>query len=142
MLNRWVIAQPDAERALALSRELGLALPTALVLVGRGMSDPDQARHFLVPRLSALRLPDRMAGFARAVERLAHAVRNGEPIGVFGDYDVDGITTAALLASFLRACGATVWCRVARRDAGYGFGVSDADELAARGCRVVVTADC
>src|SRR5262245_25520784 len=142
MLNRWVIAQPDAERARTLSEELALALPTALVMVGRGLGDPEQARHFLLPRLSALRVPDRMAGFPRAVERLAHAVRTAEPIGVFGDYDVDGITTAALLTSFLRACGATTFCRVARRDAGYGFGVADAEELCARGCRVVVTGDC
>src|SRR5262252_2322346 len=103
MLNRWVIAQPDAEQARALAEELAIAMPTALVMVGRGLRDPDDARKFLAPRLGALRPPDRMAGFARAVERLARAVRTREPIGVFGDYDVDGITTTALLASFLHA---------------------------------------
>ena len=58
---------------------------------------------------------------ALAVGRIADAVQRGERIGVFGDYDVDGVTTAALLTSFLRASGAHVECAVARREAGYGF---------------------
>src|SRR5262245_44321505 len=77
-----------------------------------------------------------------AVERIAHAVERGERIGVFGDYDVDGITTAALLTSFLRASGAHVECAVARRDAGYGFTKSAASDFVARGCKVIVTGDC
>jgi len=77
-----------------------------------------------------------------AVGRLADAVDRGERIGVFGDYDVDGITTAALLTSFLRGAGAQVECAVARRDAGYGFTKSAAIDFADRGCNVVVTGDC
>src|SRR5262245_17246553 len=79
---------------------------------------------------------------ARAVGRIADAVARGERIGVFGDYDVDGVTTAALLTSFLRAAGAEVEVAVARRDAGYGFTTAAAADLAARGCRVVITGDC
>ena len=142
MHERWKIAEPDAERARALAAELALSEPTARVMIARGLADPDAARRFLAPRLGELRTPERMAGFARAVERLASAVRGGEPIGVFGDYDVDGVTTAALLTSFLRACGATVHPRVARRDAGYGFGVPVATTLADRGCRDIITGDC
>jgi single-stranded-DNA-specific exonuclease len=66
----------------------------------------------------------------------------GERIGVFGDYDVDGVTTAALLTAFLRAAGAAVEVAVARRDAGYGFTAAAAADFAARGCRVIVTGDC
>ena len=61
---------------------------------------------------------------------------------MFGDYDVDGITTAALLTSFLRAAGAEVEAAVARRDAGYGFTREAAADFAARGCKVVITGDC
>jgi single-stranded-DNA-specific exonuclease len=142
MDSSWSIARPDLDQARLLANELALAQPTALVMVGRGLGDPDIARRFLEPRLSALRPPEGMAGFARALERIARAVRTGEPIGVFGDYDVDGVTTAALLTSFLRACGATVHVRVARREAGYGFGVVDALALADLGCSLVVTGDC
>jgi single-stranded-DNA-specific exonuclease len=66
----------------------------------------------------------------------------GRRIGVFGDYDVDGVTTAALLTGFLRSVGATVEVAVARRDAGYGFTAPAAADFAARGCEVIITGDC
>ena len=78
----------------------------------------------------------------RAVDRIAEAVTRGERFGVFGDYDVDGVTTAALLTSFLRAAGAEVECAVARRDAGYGFTMAAAADFAKRGCKLVITGDC
>src|SRR5439155_6187502 len=112
--------------------------------------DPERGRRFLAPRLADLRSPDgglagathAMAGFSRAVERLGRAVLDGETVGVFGDYDVDGVTTCALLSRYLLDLGARVVPRVARRDAGYGFGVADADGFVEAGCAVVVTGDC
>ena len=94
---------------------------TARCLVARGVVEPRDAQGFIDPRLAALRPPSGLAGLSVAVERIANAVERGEPIGVFGDYDVDGITTAALLTSFLRTAGARVHAAVARREAGYGF---------------------
>jgi single-stranded-DNA-specific exonuclease len=115
---------------------------TARCLVARGVVEPRDAQGFIDPRLAALRPPSGLAGLPLAVERIARAVERGERIGVFGDYDVDGITTAALLTSFLRAAGAQVECAVARRDAGYGFTKEAAIDFAERGCSVVVTGDC
>jgi single-stranded-DNA-specific exonuclease len=115
---------------------------TARCLVGRGVTEPRAAQGFIDPRLAALRPPVGLAGLARAVSRIADAVAADQRIGVFGDYDVDGVTTAALLTSFLRAAGATVEVAVARRDAGYGFTPEAAADFAARGCAVVVTGDC
>jgi single-stranded-DNA-specific exonuclease len=115
---------------------------TARCLVGRGVIEPRDAQGFIDPRLAALRPPTGLAGMPRAVGRIADAVVAGQRIGVFGDYDVDGVTTAALLTAFLRAAGATVEVAVARRDAGYGFTAAAAADFAARGCRVIVTGDC
>src|SRR6185503_16197767 len=115
---------------------------TARCLVARGVVEPSEAQGFIDPRLAALRPPAGLAGLAHAVGRIADAVTRGERIGVFGDYDVDGVTTAALLTAFLRASGATVEVAVARRDAGYGFTVAAAADFAARGCSVIVTGDC
>ena len=115
---------------------------TARCLVGRGVIEPRDAQSFIDPRLAALRPPTGLAGMPRAVGRIADAVVAGERIGVFGDYDVDGVTTAALLTAFLRAAGATVEVAVARRDAGYGFTPAAAADFAARGCQVIVTGDC
>ncbi len=115
---------------------------TARCLVARGVTEPRDAQGFIDPRLAALRPPTGLAGMPRAVERIADAVVAGRRIGVFGDYDVDGVTTAALLTGFLRSVGATVEVAVARRDAGYGFTPAAAADFAARGCEVIVTGDC
>ena len=106
------------------------------------MIEPRAAQGFIDPRLAALRPPTGLTGMPRAVGRIADAVVAGARIGVFGDYDVDGVTTAALLTSFLRASGASVEVAVARRDAGYGFTPAAAEDFATRGCRVVITGDC
>jgi single-stranded-DNA-specific exonuclease len=125
-----------------ISSALRVHSVTARCLVARGMTEPQDARGFVDPRLAALRPPAGLAGMTAAVSRVADAVVCGERIGVFGDYDVDGVTTAALLTSFLRASGASVEAAVARRDAGYGFTAEAAAEFARRGCTLVVTGDC
>ena len=104
--------------------------------------EPKDAQGFIDPRLAALRPPTNLAGMCDAVRRIADAVARGERIGVFGDYDCDGVTTAALLTSFLRASGAQVACAVASREAGYGFTTAAATDFASRGCTLVVTGDC
>ena len=78
---------------------------TARVLLGRGLGAAPAATRFLAPRLADLRLPEGIADLPRAVERLERAVLAGERIGIFGDYDVDGVTTAAVLALALRGLG-------------------------------------
>jgi single-stranded-DNA-specific exonuclease len=125
-----------------LAGALRVRVATARCLVGRGMTEPRDAQGFIDPRLAALRPPTGLAGMSRAVGRIADAVIAGQRIGVFGDYDVDGVTTAALLTAFLRSVGATVEVAVARRDAGYGFTPAAAADFAARGCDVIVTGDC
>lgn len=128
-----------------MGERLGLRYLTAQILINRGIRDEQEARRYLDPRLSDLRPPEGtqpMAGFGVAVERLKQAVINRETIGIFGDYDVDGVTTCALLTDFLNRAGATVSPRVARRSDGYGFGKGDAQDLAAVGCSLIVTGDC
>ncbi|MDX2087977.1 MAG: single-stranded-DNA-specific exonuclease RecJ [Kofleriaceae bacterium] len=132
----------DEQIVSRLASALRVRPATARCLAARGVNDPREAQGFIDPRLAALRPPAGLAGMPKAVERIADAVMRGERIGVFGDYDVDGVTTAALLTSFLRGCGATVEVAVARRDAGYGFTVGAAQDFVTRGCSLVVTGDC
>jgi len=132
----------DERLVTKIAASLRVRPATARCLVARGVTEPSEAQGFIDPRLAALRPPLGLAGMAPAVGRLADAVQRGERIGVFGDYDVDGVTTAALLTSFLRASGAAVECAVARRDAGYGFTTDAAADFARRECKVVVTGDC
>ena len=138
----WRAPSVDESRAGALAAALGLRPLTARLLVARGMAEAERASRFLAPKLADLRRPDGMADLPRALDRLTAALSGGETIGVFGDYDVDGVTTAAVLTLALRACGGRVLPRAASRHAGYGLGVADVDRFASDGCRVLVTGDC
>ncbi len=138
----WRAPAVDDERVAALAAEANLRPLTARVLAGRGIVRADLASRFLDPRLADLRRPDGMADLGRAIERLVAALGAAETIGVFGDYDVDGVTTAATLTAALRAFGGRVIARAASRQAGYGVGVDDVARFAAEGCRVLVTGDC
>lgn len=129
-----------SERLQARAGELGLH-PVALGLLrARGIED-DDLRAFLAPSLGMLRPPATMAGFEAALDLLETARRHRWRVGVFGDYDVDGVTTAALLTTYLEALGLPVVARVAHRERGYGFGLDDARALAEAGVRLVVTGD-
>ena len=138
----WTIRQLDGTAVSELALALGVRPVTARALAGRGIVDPALARAYLEPKLAELRPPAGLAGLSRAVDRICRAVCAGEQVGCFGDYDVDGVTTAALVTGFLRRVGVTAWPRVARREAGYGFGNGDAEWFAGRGATLVVTGDC
>src|SRR5690606_13559068 len=90
-------------------------------MFARGFIDAGEQSLFCEPMLGQLRPPDAMAGFLPALELLEHAWRKRWRVGVFGDYDVDGITTATLLTTYLEALGLEVVARVADRGRGYGF---------------------
>ncbi|HVT09490.1 MAG TPA: single-stranded-DNA-specific exonuclease RecJ [Polyangia bacterium] len=137
----WRAPFVDDERVAALAVEAKIRPLTARVLAGRGIGAEAVAK-FLEPRLADLRRPEGMPDLPRALERLVAALGSGETIGVFGDYDVDGVTTAAVLASAFRAMGGKVIPRAASRHAGYGVGIDDVARFAADGCRVLVTGDC
>lgn len=142
MTPTWKVRDVNPAAVGRLADSLGLREVTARCLAARGIVDALEARTYLQPRLEHLRRPGGLAGLTTAVDRLARAVMGGERIGIFGDYDVDGVTTAALLASVLRRLGASPLPQVARRDAGYGFGRADADGFASAGCKLVITGDC
>jgi len=123
-----------------------LLLPETVcaLLVGRGLSDPETAKRYLRPRLEQLQPPEMMFDLPRAVERIANAVRNGETIFVHGDYDVDGMSSTALLTRVLRGCGAT---RVVpfvpnRLTDGYDLGPAGVAAAIAAHATLVITCDC
>ncbi|MBL8604349.1 MAG: single-stranded-DNA-specific exonuclease RecJ [Myxococcales bacterium] len=115
----------------------------ARVLVARGFSNPSEVQHFLSPKLADLTRPDGMADRELAADRLVRALRRGERIVVFGDYDVDGLTSASLLTRALWALGGDVTPMVASRfDGGYGLSDPALDRVLAARPGVLVTLDC
>ncbi len=133
----------DEERAVVLAAALRLHPLAARVLAARGHADPAAAEAFLSARLADLPDPFAMKGMEAAVARIARALEAGERIACYGDYDVDGVTSTALLCGFLRAAGADVITYTPHRLVeGYGLNREAVVRLAAQGVRLLVTLDC
>jgi single-stranded-DNA-specific exonuclease len=142
MAKQWTIRPPFAG-ATGLAKELGIPAIVAQVLGQRGYDTPDAARAFLKPELSQLHEPASLPGITEAAERLVAAAHAGEPIVIYGDYDVDGITASAILWQALRLADANVRVYVPHRlEEGYGLNLEAVEKLAAEGARVLVTVDC
>ena len=139
----WNLLKPPVDAVNRLSAELGVSATLAAVLANRGIADPDAANAFLEPSLSRLHDPLAMRGMTDAVYTVARAVREGRRILVWGDYDVDGVTAAALLVDFLRRHTALVEYHIPHRiDDGYGLDAAAIHRHADAGVTLIVTVDC
>lgn len=136
----WQLKTADAagEQSLAAA---GYGPLLARVLAARGVTTPGAAAQWLEEQ-APLSDPFLLKDMERAVERIQTAVENGEPIVIFGDYDVDGVSATAILYECLTSLGAQVRCKLPSRDGG-GYGITrDAlEKLAAKGYTLVVTVD-
>ncbi len=129
--------------AIELSRALGISITAADVLHRGGFRDDDTTRRFLDPRLSQLTPPDAMADRVASAERIARAIRAKERICVFGDYDCDGITAAAITTGILRALGGEVVPLLATRQEGsYGLSRPALARVFETGASLLITCDC
>lgn len=112
------------------------------VLYQRGLRDPEAVRTFLAPETAPLHDAASLPDIGPALDRLAAALRAGERIALYGDYDVDGVTSLALFAGALRLAGAEPLVALPRRDReGYGLHMAAVAALAEQGARVLVTLD-
>ena len=111
----WTEPDRDARAETTLERELRVHPLTARLLVNRGLSDPAQADAFLRPDLRQLHDPFGLPDMDKAARRIADAIENGETLFVYGDYDVDGVTSTALYVRTLTALGAKIVYRVPHR---------------------------
>jgi single-stranded-DNA-specific exonuclease len=139
----WRQRSHDDRTALALAQRLGLPDIIGRVLAGRGVT-PETCDHFLNPTLKDhLPDPSRFQDMDRAADRLTRAIMSGEKVAVFGDYDVDGATSSALLKRFFEAVGADLTIYIPDRMAeGYGPNAPALLKLRGDGASVVVTVDC
>lgn len=141
---RWQLRSVDERALLAITQRMGVPEILARVLAGRGIR-ADTAEDFLNPTLRTL-LPDpsHLLDMDKAAARLADAVLRGETIAIFGDYDVDGATSTALLVRYLRSAGAKqVLTHIPDRiTEGYGPNTPALLALKAKGASLVITVDC
>jgi single-stranded-DNA-specific exonuclease len=141
--KRWYAREADERLTLAISQSRNLPEILARILSGRSVP-LDGLDDYLQPTLRrALPDPSHLLDMDRAAERLANAVRDGEEIAVFGDYDVDGATSTALLLRFLRSVGGKVRAYIPdRQKEGYGPNAAALIGLRQAGVAVAVTVDC
>lgn len=141
--KRWELRAGDERLSMALAQRLGLPEPIGRCLAARGVG-LEEAERFLAPTLRDwLPDPSRLRDMDRAAERIAAAVRGGETIALFGDYDVDGATSSALLTRFLTAVGGRVAVYIPDRlKEGYGPNGPALRRLKAEGAGLALTLDC
>ncbi|CAM3666690.1 single-stranded-DNA-specific exonuclease RecJ [Corallococcus soli] len=126
-----------------LAGELSLHPLAARVLLHRGYRTPEAASAFLSDRLADLPDPFRMKGMTGAVERILRALRLKEKVTLYGDYDVDGVSSTSLMYLFLKELGATPATYIPHRlDEGYGLNLGAVERIAQDGTRLLVTLDC
>ena len=141
--RRWTIKDADETAVGQLCRDTGVARAVATVLANRGYADQAAASAFLEPSLSGLHDPFLLAGMAAAVDRLVTARKQGDQVCIYGDYDVDGVTSTVLLMDFFRRVGIRCSYHIPHRmDEGYGLSCDGLAMVAKGGARVVVSVDC
>ena len=140
--KKWNLAPPDPE-AQRQMEAAGVNPLAAAVLCARGLDTVEKARDFLSCEESLLLPPLEMADMDRAVKRVRLAWSRGEIIAVYGDYDVDGITSTCLLTDYLRRQGGQVIPYIPdRMEEGYGLNNDAVRSLAERGVTLIITVDC
>lgn len=143
MRRNWVVRQADEGCVSALAGDLGVPPLIARLLIHRGAGSPDLAHDFLCSDLGRLAPPQLMADLDKAVHLILRQVERRAPILVVGDYDADGVTSAALLHRTLRFLGATVRVHIPHRiDDGYGLKAEVIRQAAADGVGLLISADC
>ncbi len=135
---------PDQiELSKKLSRELGISPILTRLLIQRGITTQEDARTFFEPKIEHLHDPFLMKDMDIAVERLNQAIGNKERIMVYGDYDVDGTTSVALVYSFIRKYYSNIEYYIPNRyGEGYGVSVQGIDYAAEQGVQLIIVLDC
>ena len=142
MLKEWIV-RAETAGGTALARELGTAPIIGQILWNRGLQTAEAARAFLHPEDEPYCDPFLMMDMERAAHRILEAIHVGEQIVVYGDYDVDGMTSTTLLMKNIRALGGMVSYYIPNRfTEGYGLNGAALRQIAAEGCGLLVTVDC
>src|SRR5918911_4932224 len=139
--SRWRSDPYDVAAGRALAQGLGVSPVVGAILARRSFMEVEDARRFIAAEEShdPLTLP----GASAACELILGHVARGSQVAVFGDYDVDGVCSTAMLLRTLRALGADpVWELPSRFDEGYGLSEAAVERLAGRGVGLLVTVDC
>ncbi|MBL7071352.1 MAG: single-stranded-DNA-specific exonuclease RecJ [Candidatus Omnitrophica bacterium] len=139
----WKIIEPDIELQQVLAKECGISPITAQLLINRGISTPEAAHHFIEADPASLHDPFLLKDMDKAVRRVKEAISKKQKIMIYGDYDVDGISAAALLKNTLDDIGGDAVVYIPHRvDEGYGLNMEAAGAAYKRKVSLIITVDC
>jgi len=131
------------EKILEISKQCGISPLLAKVFLSRGIEDVDYIKKFLSTSMKDMYDPFLLKDMEKAVERIARAIESKERIIVFGDYDVDGITSTSILFDFLGKVGANAGYYIPdRKEEGYGLSIGAVDKVIGGGASLIITVDC
>jgi len=145
MIERvWQVKQPQPDLCRTFAENLGISPVISQILINRGINSVDQARAFLGGTISDMHDPFLFPGMDRAAERIVQAIQDGEKILIFGDYDVDGITSVALLIRLLHPYAPkNLFYHIPNRlEEGYGLNKPAIEKAARNGIKLIITVDC
>lgn len=140
--KKWIFMHKEhkAEDVKSLSEDYGVAPVIATIMLNRGITDPES---FITPTEDGFLDPFMMLGMEKATERILKAIADNEKIAIYGDYDVDGITSTAIMVKFLRSHKADVIYYIPdRHEEGYGINTDAIDKIHAQGVTLLITVDC
>ncbi len=140
-MKKWTVAQLNKDRAVAISSKHELPMLISMLLDIRGITSDDEINEFLYND-SVLADPFEIKDMQKAVLRIKEAIENFERICIYGDFDADGVTSTALLYSYLEAVSANVMFYIpAREGEGYGMNIDAVNLLCEQGVKLIVTVD-
>lgn len=140
-MKKWNVISCDDKAAAKFAEEMDIPKLLAILLQTRGITDPEQVNELFHSELE-FSDPFLMVDMKTAAERILNAIDNFETIAVYGDYDADGVTSTAMLYSYLESCGANVIYYIPDREGeGYGLNLNAIDTLHAQEVDLIVTVD-
>ena len=143
MNKKWQIYQTDENKVKGIQEKYKLNKLLATILVNREITEKSQIEKFLNPKRNDFYNPYEMPDMEKAIERIIKAIENKEKIIIYGDYDVDGITSVTVLKSFLEERGIHVSEYIPNRlEEGYGLNKKAVEYIAKQGNQLMITVDC
>ena len=143
MKKRWEYYEVDENIVENISKKHNISRIIAQILVNRGIVEDKEIQIFLAPTRNDFLNPFLMSGMDKATDRIIEAINNNEKTIIYGDYDVDGITSITVLKKFLQERGLEVGTYIPNRlDDGYGLNKEAIEEIAKKGFTLMITVDC
>jgi single-stranded-DNA-specific exonuclease len=131
----------DREIAFEIENDLGFHHIVSKILSSRGFKSDEKLKEFLNPKLSAIPKPDTLADFEKSITRIVKAISHKEKIGIFGDYDMDGIGSASIISLFFTAINVSHHTVIAQRQSGYGLTPTEIENFESKGVSLIIACD-